>query len=512
VLAAGSAANIATGLTQAITLAAGQMTDLPAEALQPAPSVITGKALHFGAATDPWYGSGDAGVAVSLLTAAGSVIADAVSNATGWFAFSSVAPGTYQLRYTAPAGQAFVGGASGLTAPFTVAAGQVVAAPNGDLLSLATLSGSVTLAGVAAASVVVSLANSAGVVRATTTTNSAGNFTFADLAAGSYEVKYAAPSGAVLAIGGPANPSTGTSAAVTLSAGQTLTLPTEAMLTQPSVIAGKALHFGGVNDPSYGGGDGGVTVSLLNASGTLIARATTISTGYFAFTDIAPGSYQVLYTLPPGQAFEPGTPGLTAAFAVGSGATVYAPSGALMSALVMDGDGLTVSESAGSYVGNGNQTVTLAGIGNTITVGTGTSTITAGTGGDTVHAAGGHVSISATGTGNLFDAGGGMSFLYADGSAGNIFATNAAASGTLTTISGFNPTDTLDLQRTLANSTIEGNLGNIASYITSSVSNGNTILSVDPTGGHGTAVPFAVLTGVQTSVAALQAAQSFSLS
>jgi hypothetical protein len=532
VLAAGSVANVATGLAPAVTLVAGQVTTLPTEALLPTPAVITGKALHFGAATDPSYGTGEAGVQVSLLTAAGSVIASAVSIVSGWFDFTGVTPGTYQLRYTAPAGQEFVGGGSGITAPFTLAAGQTFAAPNGDLMQmptaasvpvLGTLSGSVTLAGAAATSVVVSLANIAGSVIATTTTNSAGSFSFGGLAAGSYEVKYTAPAGAVLATGSEANPSTGYSAAVTLGVGQTLTLPVEAMLTNPATITGKALHFGGVNDPSYGGSDAGVTVSLLNASGSVIASGTTLSTGYFAFTDIAPGSYQVLYTPPAGQAIEPGTSGLTAAFTVASGTTVTAPSGALMSALTMNGSGLTVSESAGSYVvtgttsnstltlGNGNQTVILTGTGNTITVGTGTSTITAGAGDDVVHAAGGHVTIIEAGSGNLFDAGPGMSFLDADGSAGNIFVTNQAASGTLTDITGFTLADTLDLQRTLASSTLGGNLANIASYITSAVSNGSTTLSVDPTGGHGMSVAFAVLTGVQTSISALLASHSLSL-
>jgi Ca2+-binding RTX toxin-like protein len=214
-----------------------------------------------------------------------------------------------------------------------------------------------------------------------------------------------------------------------------------------------------------------------------------------------------------------------------------------MSTLTLTGTGTSLTPAAGAYVvtgnasnstltlgagnqfvtltgtantvvtGSGNQTINLSGSGNSITVGSGTSTISAGSGNDIVHAAGGNVTISATGGGNLFDSGAGMSFLNADGSANNIFMLNAAASGTLTTITGFNTAagDILDLKRTLAGTAILPSLATIGSTITSSIAGSNTDLYYTTTGTHPTSTEFAVLVGVHTTVAQLQAAMAFSL-
>jgi hypothetical protein len=65
------------------------------------------------------------------------VIATTVSNSTGWLSFGDIAPGTYQLQYTPPAGQTLKPGTSALTAQFTVAAGQLFQAPNGNMVNTA---------------------------------------------------------------------------------------------------------------------------------------------------------------------------------------------------------------------------------------------------------------------------------------------------------------------------------------------------------------------------------------
>jgi hypothetical protein len=289
-----------------------------------------------------------------------------------------------------------------------------------------------------------------------------------------------------------------------------------------------------------------VTVSLLNAAGTVIATTTTNTSGGFSFSQLAAGTYQLKYTPPPGQTFIPGAPentttGLTAQFTLTAGQALYAPAGWLISTLTFNGVGTTLVAPAGGFavtgnatkgkltLGNGNQyvtltgaggntitagtgndTIVLAGTGNTVTVGAGDSYIGAGSGNDTVYAAGGGVTIAAYGAGNVLD-GGGLSFITVDGSANNKFVLNSAGQG-LTTITGFNTAanNILDLQRTLAGTDIKADLSNLASLITATTTGSNTTLYVNPTGSGATA--FAVLDGVKITVAQLQAAHEFSLS
>jgi beta-glucanase (GH16 family) len=552
----GSEASAATGLTPGIVLTEGAALNLPVEQLLSRPATIESMVAHFGAPTDAASGTGEAGVTVSLLNVAGTVIATTVSGAGGAFSFGQIGAGTYQLRYTPPSGQGIDAGApenqaTELTAPFAVAAGQVVAAPAGALVTN-SIGGTVQLAGGAEAGVTVSLLNGSGTVIASTATNSAGAFAFTGMTVGDYQVKYVAPAGQVLQTGSEASFTTGLTPSIALAAGETLILPAEQMLSSPATIQSNVVHFGAPTDPSWGKGEGGVTVSLLNAAGAVIATTVTASWGGFSFGQIGAGTYQLRYTLPAGQVIDPASPenqvtGLTAQFTVAVGQTVSAPYGGLITAITMNGSGLTEVAPAGAYLvagnashsaltlgngnqyvtltgtadtvvtGAGNQTVTLSGTGNTITVGTGTSTIDAGSGGDTVHAAGGDVTITAAGAGNLFDGGLGLGFLNADGSANNIFMLNAAGVGQeLVTITGFNPAadDILDLKRTLAGTNILSDLSNVGNYVIADATGANTTLYFDSTGtgGHGSPQAFAVLDGVHVTVAQLQTAHEFSLS
>jgi hypothetical protein len=537
-------ASSSSGETGVLTLAAGQSLALAAETLATAPAMLSGSVTYGGA--------GQSGVTVTLLNALGGTVATATTSSTGAFSFSNLPAGTYEVQYTAPSGEVLQSGpansGTGLTSAVALAAGQAVALA-AEVLAVApaTLSGSVQNAGVGEAGVTVALLNSAGTTINVTTTSSAGAFSFTGLAAGSYQIQYTAPSGQVLQTGSEANAATGLSPSVTLAAGQTATLPAELLLSKPATIQSKVLHFGAPTDASTGTGEGGVTVSLLNASGQVIATTTSSSTGAFSFRQLAAGTYALQYTVPSGQTFLPGSPenattGVTAQVTVTAGQTLSGPTAWLLNTLTFNGFGVTeVAPAGGFYVtgdasdssltlGNGNQYVTLtgtndtivtgtgndtiglSGFGNTITVGAGASYITAGSSSDTVHAAGGGVHIYAYGGNNLLD-GGGLSFLNTDGSANNKFVLNSAGQG-LTTISGFNTANSniLDLQRTLAGTNILPDLSNLASFITAVTASGNTTLYVDPTGGSGTPTAFAVLSGVQTTVAALQALHEFSLS
>lgn len=50
-------------------------------------------------------------------------------------------------------------------------------------------------------------------------------------------------------------------------------------------------------------GVNGVNVALLNGSGAVVATTTTANGGYYTFTDLAPGTYAVSFTLPAGHLF-----------------------------------------------------------------------------------------------------------------------------------------------------------------------------------------------------------------
>ncbi|NJM40158.1 MAG: hypothetical protein HC853_05035, partial [Anaerolineae bacterium] len=47
-------------------------------------------------------------------------------------------------------------------------------------------------------------------------------------------------------------------------------------------------------------GIGGITVTLRNITGTVIATATTTASGFYSFTNLVPGTYSVCFILPPG--------------------------------------------------------------------------------------------------------------------------------------------------------------------------------------------------------------------
>ena len=143
----------------------------------------------------------------------------------------------------------------------------------------ATIQSSVLDGTAADAGVTVTLLDGRGNQVATTVTDANGAFSFTNLAAGSYAVEYTAPSGQVLVIGSTADATTGLTPTMTLAAGQTLTLASE-LLEPPASIQAYALHFDAPTDPHYGTKVTGVTVSLLNAAGQVIATA--VSTSWMA--------------------------------------------------------------------------------------------------------------------------------------------------------------------------------------------------------------------------------------
>ncbi|MBP0492577.1 SdrD B-like domain-containing protein [Pararoseomonas indoligenes] len=327
----------ALGRTATITLASGaSATNVSAGSYVPATVSGVGFVDVNG---DGVQGTGELGVvgqAVQLLNSAGNVVATTVTGVGGAYSFVGVTPGTYQVQFLLPGGSAFTGqdqgtndavdsdvNAAGRTAAISLTSGSNVANVSAGSFVPGTIAGSVfndvngngirnPLAPVVAGATV-QLLNSAGAVVATTTTSALGNYAFTNVAPGTYQVQFVAPSGTIftqqnqgldLALDSDANPTTGRTGSITiLSGGSNLT--TSAGVFTPISVAGN--FFTDVNgDGIQGTGETGIagqSVQLLNALGAVVATTTTGANGAYSFTNIVPGTYQVQFTAPNGAVF-----------------------------------------------------------------------------------------------------------------------------------------------------------------------------------------------------------------
>jgi hypothetical protein len=528
VLELGSTANANTGLSAPVTLAASQNIALPAEQLLTTPATINASADFKAAGVWP-----EIGQTISLYNSSGGLIATALTNSAGGVTFSGLAAGSYQLGYNAPFGMAINSGpnglntATGLTNLFNLAAGATVTQTTEYVSATtpATLIGSIlyqNASGVTSnlANATVTLLNSSGGVLTSIVTNPWGGFQLFGLFAGTYEVSYTLPSGDSFA-SGPANSSTGVTSPITLVAGQTVNLAAETLqaagiLAQVNPVAQVAVaQTSPTNASSISGtvvdsaaGQTGVAISLLNASGTAIAQTTTNTAGAFSFAGLSAGTYQLDTTAVSSQPGASWTD-LSQPIALGANqaATVSANQFAVASSnsFVLNGAGQKL------VGGNGNFVVTGTASGSSLILGAGDQTVSLTGGADTIVVGAGGSTISALGGGNMISAGAGMNFITADGSSGNVFYVNGAGQGT-TTINGFNTVgDVLDLSAALSGVAIAADMSNLGTYVTASVTAGNTTLWIDPTGGSATPAAFVVLNGISASLPQLIAAHDISL-
>ncbi len=153
--------------------------------------------------------------------------------------------------------------------------------------------------------VTVELQDCNGVVLAVTTTNAGGNYSFGGLLLGDYQVYFnpntndrgipdfeTAPSGGDSNI----NPSTNTSECIAFD--PNVETEIDAGFTQPTgIIMGTVFNDvdgDGMQEPGEGAIEG-VTVSLLDCNGTVLATTTTNENGNYYFEDRTVGSYQVVF-------------------------------------------------------------------------------------------------------------------------------------------------------------------------------------------------------------------------
>ena len=360
--AVNSSANASTGITAPITLTAGQNDTVVNAGLQISPASL-GSTVFLDANRNGLLDNGEVGVAgvtVELLNAAGtSILATTTTSSTGAYAFTNLNPGSYEVAFIAPTGDIFTtkdvgtntainssaNATTGITAAIALSAGQNNPNVNAGLQIAPASLGSIVFmdanrnglldngeAGVAG--VTVDLLNAAGTsVLAVTTTNASGAYAFTGLNPGAYEVKFVAPAGDIFtaqgvgtnpAINSSANASTGITAAVTLTAGQN-NPNVNAGLELPPASIGNFVWLDTNKDGLQSTGEfgvAGVTVELLNGTGTsILATTTTGSTGAYNFANLNAGVYEIKVLAPAGDTFTTQGAGTNAAISSSANAT-----------------------------------------------------------------------------------------------------------------------------------------------------------------------------------------------
>lgn len=174
---------------------------------------------------------------------------------------------------------------------------------------------------VGVAGLAVTLYNAAGNVLSTTLTDAYGEYSFCNLAPGSYRVGFTLPQNYSFtqSIGGGDNgnntnsdvdPETGLSGLFVLSSGENDTTADAGIIFSAPTTAsvGNYVWFDmdedGVQDPGEQG-ISGVTVTLYNNLNIPVAVTITDANGFYLFSQVQPGTYTVGFSLKPGLAFSP---------------------------------------------------------------------------------------------------------------------------------------------------------------------------------------------------------------
>lgn len=294
------------------------------------PSTISGR-VYVDMNTNCAYDPGEPllpGVTIHLLDASGSIIATTTTDEQGEYRFENLPPGMYGVYEVQPGGYLDGCDQVGTAGGFVSESDRIVAIPItsgtaaveynfGELLP-ASLSGWVYVDtnnnGVREAGergiggVTLALLNADGVPTGyTTTTNAAGFYQFDNLRPGTYQVAQTQPEGYFDGLD-----AAGSHGGVAVNPGdliREITLPPGAEAVQynfgelePASISGRVWAETNVNwifDP----GEpllAGVTIYLLDASGSRIVQTTTDAQGEYLFNNLRPGTYGVEEIQPEG--------------------------------------------------------------------------------------------------------------------------------------------------------------------------------------------------------------------
>ncbi|MDD2836554.1 MAG: SdrD B-like domain-containing protein, partial [Methanothrix sp.] len=280
--------------------------------------------------------AGIPGVSVQLYDADGNMLLTTSTDGNGYYGFTDLQPGSYSLKFLAPAGLRFSPmdagdnlldsdtNDAGLTGPIVLVSGQNDPSWDAGLFGLASLGDTVWLdingngiqdqnePGIAG--VVVNLYRSDDTLVKTTSTDANGYYDFTELDAGTYYLIFSPPQGyAFTTLGQGSDPAkdsnadlSGRTAPVTLTTG--MNDPTiDAGVTMPASL-GDYVWYDSNADGILQDGEAGipnVLVELYRSDGTLVASATTDGSGHYTFVQLAPGDYYLLFYAPDGYHFSP---------------------------------------------------------------------------------------------------------------------------------------------------------------------------------------------------------------
>ena len=278
-----------------------------------------------------------AGVTLTLVrtdTASPVTIGTTTTAADGSYSFAGLTPGTYKVVETQPSayldgldsrnGAIIAGSAAGVdtVAGIVVTAGNNSPSNNFGELAPASVAGTVyfdkdasgtlTAGDVGLSGVTVTLTgtNDLGAITPiVATTGPGGTYSFGNLRPGTYAVAEAQPAGYAQGtdtVGAVGTVSTGTLSATDVFSGVALAPGT----------AGVAYNFGELGTGISGtvfydanksttldagdSGLGGLTVTLKNAAGAVVATTITAANGTYSFPNVAPGTYTVVESVKPG--------------------------------------------------------------------------------------------------------------------------------------------------------------------------------------------------------------------
>ena len=271
------------------------------------------------------------------------VNATTTTDASGLYLFGNLAPGTYKVTFTTPAGYSATakdkGGndatdsdadpVTGMTTTEILESGETNLTYDAGYFKPASIGNFVWddvdgdgtqdagEPGIPGVTVVLTGTDGAGnPVSATTTTDANGGYTFPNLVPGDYKVTFTAPVGTTFtapdqggndATDSDANPANGMTLVETLVSGENNTTY-DAGLIKPASI-GNFVWDDKDGDGTQDAGEPGipnVTVVLTGTTGSgtpVSATTTTDANGGYTFNNLVPGTYKVTFTAPAGYTF-----------------------------------------------------------------------------------------------------------------------------------------------------------------------------------------------------------------